>query len=89
MIDRVAETVRERFDLKRLVQTLTTQGRMSRWIVSALPLGIIIVLQLENPHYVHPLLASTGGQGRLRPRRGLGRRGILRDQEDRRDRGLR
>ena len=36
VVDRVAETVRERFDLKRLIQTLTMQGRMSRWIVSAL-----------------------------------------------------
>jgi tight adherence protein B len=62
VVDRVAETVRERFDLRRLIQTLTTQGRMSRWIVSALPIGIIVVLQFENPHYLHPLLASTGGK---------------------------
>jgi Flp pilus assembly protein TadB len=38
------------------------QGRLSRWIVTALPIGIILVLQLENPHYLHPLLASTGGK---------------------------
>jgi tight adherence protein B len=62
VVDRVAETVRERFDLRRLIQTLTMQGRMSRWIVTALPIGIILVLQLENPHYLHPLLASTGGK---------------------------
>jgi tight adherence protein B len=62
VVDRVAETVRERFDLKRLIQTLTMQGRMSRWIVSALPVGIVIILQLENPHYLHPLLASTAGK---------------------------
>ena len=62
VIDRVAETVRERFDLKRLVETLTTQGRMSRWIVSALPIVILLVLQLENPHYFHPLVASTAGK---------------------------
>lgn len=62
VIDRVAETVRERFDLKRLIKTLTTQGQMSRWIVSALPIFILAVLQLENPHYLHPLLGSTGGK---------------------------
>jgi tight adherence protein B len=62
VIDRVAETVRERFDLKRLVDTLTTQGRMSRWIVSALPIVILLVLQFENPHYFHPLVASTAGK---------------------------
>ena len=58
----MAETVRERFDLKRLINTLTMQGRMSRWIVSALPLGIVLILQVENPHYLHPLLASTAGK---------------------------
>jgi tight adherence protein B len=62
VIDRVAETVRERFDLRRLIQTLTMQGRMSRWIVTALPIGIILILQLENPHYLHPLLSSTAGK---------------------------
>jgi tight adherence protein B len=62
VVDRVAETVRERFDLKRMIQTLTMQGRMSRWIVSALPVAIILALQVENPHYLHPLLASTGGK---------------------------
>jgi tight adherence protein B len=62
VIDRVAETVRERFDLRRLVQTLTMQGRMSRWIVSALPVAIIVLLQISNPHYLHPLLASTAGK---------------------------
>ena len=62
VVDAVAETVRERFDLKRLIKTLTMQGRMSRWIVSALPIGIVLVLQLENPHYLHPLLASTAGK---------------------------
>ena len=62
VIDRVAETVRERFDLKRLVETLTTQGRMSRWIVSALPIVLVLILQFENPHYFHPLIASTAGR---------------------------
>jgi tight adherence protein B len=62
VVDRVAETVRERFDLKRLIQTLTMQGRMSRWIVSALPIMIILALQVENPGYLHPLFASTGGR---------------------------
>jgi tight adherence protein B len=62
VVDRVAETVRERFELRRLIQTLTVQGRMSRWIVSALPIVIILILQIENPHYLHPLLASTAGK---------------------------
>ena len=62
VIDRVAETVRERFDLKRLIHTLTMQGRMSRWIVSALPIVVVIAVALENPHYFHPLTSTLGGR---------------------------
>jgi tight adherence protein B len=62
VVDRVAETIRERFELRRLVKTLTVQGRMSRWIVSALPVGIVLILQVINPHYLHPLVAHTGGR---------------------------
>ena len=86
----MAETVRERFDLKRLIQTLTMQGRMSRWIViGAADLRGHLVVRLENPHYFHPLTSTLGGQDRPHPGRRLGRRGVVRHQENRRDRGLR
>jgi tight adherence protein B len=62
VVDRVAETVRERFDLRRLIHTLTMQGRMSRWIVSALPVVIVVAVTLENPHYFHPLVSTLGGK---------------------------
>lgn len=62
VVDRVAETVRERFDLRRLIQTLTMQGRMSRWIVSALPIVVVLAVELENPHYFHPLTSTLGGR---------------------------
>jgi tight adherence protein B len=62
VVDRVAETIRERFELQRLINTLTVQGRMSRWIVSALPVGLLLVLMVINPHYIHPLVASLAGK---------------------------
>ncbi len=62
VVDRVAETVRERFDLRRLIQTLTMQGRMSRWIVSLLPIVVILAIEFENPNYLDPLTSSLGGR---------------------------
>jgi tight adherence protein B len=62
VVELVSDTVRERFDLRRLISTLTMQGRMSRWIVTALPVAIILLLQIESPHYLHPLFATTGGR---------------------------
>src|SRR5437763_9829450 len=61
VVDRVAETIRERFELRRLINTLTIQGRMSRWIVSALPVALLLLLSVINPQYIHPLVAHTAG----------------------------
>jgi tight adherence protein B len=62
VLDRVAENVRGRFELRRLVKTLTAQGRMSRWIVSFLPVGLLVLITLINPEYMEPLYANTVGR---------------------------
>jgi len=62
VLDRVAETVRGRFELRRLVRTLTTQGRMSRWVLSLLPVGLLFVMSALNPGYVAPLFTNPVGR---------------------------
>jgi tight adherence protein B len=62
VLDRVAENVRGRFELRRLVRTLTAQGRMSRWIVSFLPVGLLVLITLINPEYMEPLYTNTVGR---------------------------
>jgi len=62
VLDRVAETVRGRFELRRLVRTLTTQGRMSRWVLSLLPVGLLLVMSALNPGYVAPLFTNPAGR---------------------------
>ena len=62
VLDRVTETIRERFELRRTVQTLTAQGRLSRWVVSLLPLFLLVVISFINPGYTHVLYAHTGGR---------------------------
>jgi tight adherence protein B len=62
VLDRVTETVRERFELRRMVKGLTAQGRLSRWIVSLLPAGLIVVISLLNPSYLDPLFHTAGGR---------------------------
>jgi tight adherence protein B len=65
VLDRVTETIRERFELRRLVKTLTAQGRMSRWVVSALPVVLLTVITLINPGYMEPLYQTSTGRGLL------------------------
>jgi len=62
VLDRVVETIRSRTDLRRLVRTLTAQGRMARWILTSLPVFLALFLTLLNPHYMSPLFSSNGGQ---------------------------
>jgi tight adherence protein B len=62
VLERVTETIRERFQLRRLVKTLTAQGRMSRWIVSALPIGLLLIIGALNPRYEAPLFSHPTGR---------------------------
>ncbi len=62
VLDRVTETIRERFELRRMVRTLTAQGRMSRWVVTILPIALLLVMTALNPGYIAPLFKETFGQ---------------------------
>jgi tight adherence protein B len=62
VLDQVAENIRQRAALRRLVRTLTAQGRMARWIVSSLPVGLLLIILVVNRDYMHPLITRTSGQ---------------------------
>ena len=62
VLDRVTDTVRARFELRRLVKTLTAQGRMSRWVLSLLPVGLFAIILLINPDYMKPLFTHSSGR---------------------------
>jgi tight adherence protein B len=61
VIDAVTETIRERLDLRRLVRTLTAQGRLAGWVVTALPVALLVFISIINPRYIHPLFHRTAG----------------------------
>ena len=48
VLDKVVETMRERGKLRRLVSTLTAQGRLGGWIVTALPIAMILFLSRSS-----------------------------------------
>jgi tight adherence protein B len=62
VLDTVVDTIRERADVRRLVQTLTAQGRMARWILTALPAVVALILWLMQPGIMTPFFTSAGGQ---------------------------
>ena len=49
VLEKVAETTRERFRLKKQVSVHTAQGRLTGWILSLLPLGLGLAMYFVNP----------------------------------------
>jgi tight adherence protein B len=62
VLDRVVESIRERQELRRLVRTLTAQGRVARWIVTLLPVGLLLFISSANRDYVKPLFVHSSGR---------------------------
>ena len=62
ILDTVVATIRERSEIRRLVRTLTAQGRMARWILTALPVVLTAFLWLVHPDVMRNFFTSHGGQ---------------------------
>lgn len=62
VLDRVIENIRARQEILRLVRTLTAQGRLSRWILSLLPVFVLLMILLINPDHLQPLFHRLAGQ---------------------------
>jgi len=61
VLERVADSVRERAELRRELRSLTAQARLSRYIVTSLPPCVALVITLLDPGYIGPLFHTTGG----------------------------
>jgi len=49
VLEKVAQTIRERFRLKKQVSVRTAQGRMTGWVLSLLPVALGLVMYFVNP----------------------------------------
>ena len=62
VLDVVVGTIRDRQDVRRLLKTLTAQGRMARWILTLLPIVTGLVFYAYQPSIVGPFYAKAIGQ---------------------------
>ena len=62
VLDTVVASIRERYELRRMLNTLTAQGRASRWVLTAMPFGLAVFLTIINPDYMKPLYTTAAGQ---------------------------
>ncbi len=61
VLDRLVDTLRARADLRRLVRTLTSQGRMASWVISSLPVVILAAVTVLNRDYANLIFETTSG----------------------------
>jgi tight adherence protein B len=61
VLEKVAETTRERFRLKKQVSVHTAQGRLTGWVLSLLPVGLGLAMYFVNPDGMSILWKSSVG----------------------------
>lgn len=60
VLDRMAETLRERARLAGEIRTLTAQQRYSAYVLAALPVAVGLLLGMLSPSYVAPFFQPGG-----------------------------
>ena len=61
ILDGLARVIRDRFRIYRDVQVRTAQGRLTAGILIALPIAMLGVLSILNPHYIGILFTDPKG----------------------------
>lgn len=55
ILDTIGHTIRERVRIKGEIRTLTAQGRLSGYVITALPIALAIFITVINPDYMEPI----------------------------------
>ncbi len=61
IIEQVGETIRARVRIKRQVDALTAEGKISAMVLFFLPFGLCGFIFMSNPAYLEPLLSTGTG----------------------------
>jgi len=62
VLERLSSLIRGRFRFQRTVKTLSAEGRMSGWILVAVPFVLAVVIMLTSPTYLPMLVKEPLGQ---------------------------
>jgi tight adherence protein B len=61
LLDKLSSLVRARFKLLATIRVLATEGRLSAWILSALPFVLLGLINLINPRFMSILWTDSAG----------------------------
>jgi tight adherence protein B len=60
LLHTLADFIRARDEVRREVQVLTAEGRISAWVLGAMPPLILVAFQIMNPEYMAPMWRPKG-----------------------------
>ncbi|MFD1213517.1 type II secretion system F family protein [Arthrobacter sp. GCM10027362] len=61
VLDQVGETIRERGHIKGQIRSLSAEGKISAYVLGALPIGVCLLLAMINPSYIGTLTQTLIG----------------------------
>jgi len=62
ILDRIVAVIRDRIRIHGEIRTHTAQGRLTGWILTLLPVGLLLLINLVNPGYSHIMFHDPLGQ---------------------------
>jgi len=62
VLDKIGSVIRDRIELFGMVQGLTAEGRLSGWVLFALPLVVFAATNMLNPNYASVLFTDPTGK---------------------------
>ncbi len=60
-LDHISDVIRQRFRFERKLRTLSAEGRLSAWILIAVPFVLATILHFTSPNYLGRLLDDPRG----------------------------
>jgi tight adherence protein B len=61
ILDNVADTLRERATMRRQIRVLTSEGRLSAWLLALMPFAIALYMFVVNKSYIMLLFTTKTG----------------------------
>jgi len=62
ILEQSSKVIRSRFRFHRRVKTLSAEGRLSAWILAAVPFALFVVISLTSPDYFTVLFEDPSGR---------------------------
>ena len=60
LLHTLADFIRAREEIRREVDVLTAEGRISTWVLGGLPIFLLIAISVLNPGYMDPMFTGWG-----------------------------